>query len=160
MCKGQPISNNRPILSQVRSNSVITVKKKCSISIEWNSQRKSIEYYPPIPISDILIAAIKGFHIQNSSSEFYFMSGNQKRIENDYIIPFDGIKDSTIKLLRNTNMSFADCSSSSEDEIQEISISVDDELIKYTYKPNTTIQFYFDKVIDVSIFGTCCNIGF
>ena len=160
MCKGQPISNNRPILSQVRSNSVITVKKKCSISIEWNSQRNRIVYYPPIPISDILSAAIKGFHIQNSSSEFYFMSGNQKRIENDYIIPFDGIKDSTIKLLRNTNMSFADSSSSSEDEIQEISINVDNTLYKYTYNPNSTIQFYFDKVVDVSIYGTFCNIGF
>ena len=88
------------------------------------------------------------------------MSGNQKRIENDYIIPFDGIKDSTIKLLRNTNMSFADSSSSSEDEIQEISINVDNTLYKYTYNPNTTIQFYFDKVVDVFIYGTFCNIGF
>ena len=157
---GQTISDNLPILSQVHSDSVITVKKKCSVSIDWNGQRKSIEYNSPIPISDILIAAMNEFHIQNSSSEFYFMSGNQKRIENDYIIPFDGIKDSTIELLRNTNMSFADSSSSSQDEIQEISINVDNTLYKYTYNPNTTIQFYFDKVVDVFIFGTCCNIGF
>ena len=160
MLNGQTMTDNCPILSQVHSDSVITVKKKCSVSIEWNGQRKSIEYNSPIPISDILTAAMNEFHIQNDINEFYFMSGNQKRIENDYIIPFDGIKDSTIKLLRNTNMSFADSSSSSEDEIQEISISVDDELIKYTYNPNTTIQFYFDKVVDVFIYGTFCNIGF
>ena len=41
MLKGHAISDKRPILSQVRSNSVITVKKKCSISIEWNGQRRS-----------------------------------------------------------------------------------------------------------------------
>ena len=154
------MTDNCPILSQVHSDSVITVKKKCSVNIDWNGQRKSIGYYSPIPISDILSAAMNEFHIQNSSSEFYFMSGNQKRIENDYIIPFDGIKDSTIKLLRNTNMSFADSSSSSDDEIQEISINVDNTLYKYTYNPNTTIQFYFDKVVDVFIYGTFCNIGF
>ena len=160
MLKGHAISDKRPILSQVRSNSVITVKKKCSISIEWNGQRRLLGYYSPIPISSILTAAIKEFHIQNPSSELYFMSGNQKKIENDYIVPFDGLKESVIKLFHNSNMIFAYSSSSSEDEIQEISISVDDELLKYTYNPNTTIQFYFDKVVIVFIFGTFCNIGF
>ena len=157
---GQTISDNLPILSQVHSDSVITVKKKCSVNIDWNGQRKSIGYNSPIPISDILTAAIKEFHIQSDISEFYFMSGNQKRIENDYIVPFDGLKESVIKLFHNSNMIFAYSSSSSEDEIQEISISVDDELLKYTYNPNTTIQFYFDKVVIVFIFGTFCNIGF
>ena len=157
---GQTISDNLPILSQVHSDSVITVKKKCSVSIDWNGQRKSIGYNSPIPISDILTAAINEFLIQSDISEFYFMSGNQKRIENDYIVPFDGLKESVIKLFHNSNMIFAYSSSSSEDEIQEISISVDDELLKYTYNPNTTIQFYFDKVVIVFIFGTFCNIGF
>ena len=158
MLKGHAISDKRPILSQVRSNSVITVKKKCSISIEWNGQRRLLGYYSPIPISSILTAAIKEFHIQSDISEFYFMSGNQKKIENDYIVPFDGLKESVIKLFHNSNIIITD--STSEDEIQEISISVDDELIKYTYNPNTTIQFYFDKVVIVFIFGTFCNIGF
>ena len=157
---GQTISDNLPILSQVHSDSVITVKKKCSVNIDWNGQRKSIGYNSPIPISDILTAAINEFLIQSDISEFYFMSGNQKKIENDYVIPFDGLKGSTIKLLHKTNMSFIDTSSSSEDEIQEISINVDNKLYKYTYNPNTTIQFYFDKVVIVSFFGTCCNIGF
>ena len=157
---GQTISDNLPILSQVHSDSVITVKKKCSVSIEWNGQRRLLRYYSPIPISSILTAAIKEFHIQNPSSELYFMSGNQKKIENDYVIPFDGLKESVIKLFHNSNIIFPYSSSSSEDEIQEISISVDDELLKYTYNPNTTIQFYFDKVVIVFIFGTCYNIGF
>ena len=160
MLKGHAISDKRPILSQVHSDSVITVNKKCSISIEWNGQRRLLRYYSPIPISSILTAAIKEFHIQNPSSELYFMSGNQKKIENDYVIPFDGLKGSTIKLLHKTNMSFIDTSSSSEDETQEISINVDNKLYKYTYNPNTTIQFYFDKVVIVSFFGTFCNIGF
>ena len=160
MLNGQTMTDNCPILSQVHSDSVITVKKKCSVSIEWNGQRKSIEYNSPIPISDILTAAMNEFHIQNDISEFYFMTGNQKRIENDYIVPFDGLKEIVIKLFHSSNIIITDTSSSSEDEIQEISINVDDELIKYTYNPNTTIQFYFDKVVDVSIYGTFCNIGF
>ena len=135
MLKGHAISDKRPILSQVHSDSVITVKKKCSISIEWNGQRRLLGYYSPIPISSILTAAIKEFHIQNPSSELYFMSGNQKKIENDYVIPFDGLKGSVIKLFHNSNIIFPYSSSSSEDEIQEISINVDNKLYKHNQNP-------------------------
>ena len=149
-----------PICNIVKSNSVIYVHKKCNILIEWNGNKKGINYLSSYPFRSIIELAIKEFDIHVSASELYLLSSTKKQFNANDNIPFDGIKDSSIKLQRNTNIIFPYSPSSSEDEIQEISINVDNTLYKYTYNPNSTIQFYFDKVVDVSIYGTFCNIGF
>lgn len=136
-----------PICNIVKSNSVIYVHKKCNILIEWNGNKKGINYLSSYPFRSIIEIAIKEFDIHVSASELYLLSSTKKQFNTNDNIPFDGIKDTCIKLLRSSNMVIDNESSSDENE--EITISEEGRNNNYPLQSAKTIQYYYDKVLTV-----------
>lgn len=63
----------------MQSNSVINVHKKCNILIEWNDNKKEINYLSSYPFHSIIEIAIKEFDIHVSASELYLLSSTKKQ---------------------------------------------------------------------------------
>ena len=135
------------ICNIVRSNSVINVHKKCNIFVEWNGSKKGINYLSSCPFRSIIEISIKEFDIHVSASELYLLSSTKKQFNASDNIPFDGLKDTCIKLLRSSNMVIDNESSSDENE--EITISEEGRNSNYPLQSAKTIQYYYDKVLIV-----------
>lgn len=95
LCQGKDLDLLTPILSQVSSDSVITVGKGCSIQITWGSEKRIVEYISSTPHRTIIEAAMKVFNITIPIDQLYLSTQKGERmLDTNQTIPFKGYPNS------------------------------------------------------------------
>lgn len=72
------INCDTPILNQVSPDSVISVRKKCYMKIQWNGEKRSVEYHTSISNRSIIESAMREFNITTPIRQLRLVTQDRK----------------------------------------------------------------------------------
>lgn len=144
MYKGSFLDVHKPLLKQAVPNCIISVGKKCSILIQWNNEKKFVDYVSCTPCLSIIEFSMKVFNISIPIEQLYLLTIDRKEVNVNQTIPFNGYPCEMLILYRKSNMT-PDSSDDSNDE--DIFICYEDDINTYPYDQNKTIKKYFHQYL-------------
>lgn len=117
------------------------------MKIQWNGEKKSVNYISSIYTRNLIESATKAFNIAIPIEQLYLLTQDQKEVDAKSIIPFSGYPEDCFFLYPKPNLT-VDSSDESDTKSEEIFINCEgSEIGRYPYEKKRFIQDYFKEYL-------------
>lgn len=116
------------------------------MKIQWNGEKKSVNYTSSSYTRDLIESATKAFNIAIPIEHLYLLTQDQTEVDTNSIIPFSGYPEDCFFLYPKPNLT-VDSSDESDTKSEEIFINCLGKISSYPYEKKRFIQDYFKEYL-------------